>query len=175
MYNVEWMIFPKQHAAMCAMLECFATHPITEAEIRAALQTRNVLGLGAFYLRGTDEEQFVAYLLYEREERQLNLRRIIVHGGHRRRRLGSLLLSKVVAKLSPYRHRRLYHVIRETNVPGQHFLRHEGLTAITPVLRDHFRDYQTNGTAITEDGYEFEFIHPQARKRPGDATVKIAA
>ena len=75
-----------------------------------------------------------------------------VRRSHRRLGIGTQMMDKLVAKLSPERRDKIVLEVRERNLPAQLFFRSLGYRAIS-VLKDFYQD-------TTEDAYLMQFMHP---------------
>jgi ribosomal-protein-alanine N-acetyltransferase len=106
------------------------------------------------------EDHVVGFMIYELHRTRLHLLNFAVAEGHRRRRAGTQMLSKLVAKLSSQRRTRIALEVRETNLAAQLFFRGMGFRAVS-VLRDFYDD-------TTEDAYLMQY-----RYRPEQTEVIV--
>jgi ribosomal-protein-alanine N-acetyltransferase len=97
-------------------------------------------------------------MIYELQKTRLHILNFAVAVDHRRRGVGSQMLTKLIGKLSAQRRNRIILEVRETNVPAQLFFRQCSFRAVS-VLRSYYED-------TPEDAYLMQY-----RYRPKDAEV----
>lgn len=135
--------------------------PWSEEEFAAALRQRNCIAMVAEH-----GANVVGFMMYELTKGQLHLLKLAVHPALRRRGIGAALLRKLRRKLRGDRPKITLH-IRETNLPGQLFLRAGGFKA-TKVARKMFPD-ALSPTLAYEDGYAMEYVLPPLSETADDA------
>jgi ribosomal-protein-alanine N-acetyltransferase len=94
-------------------------------------------------------DSVVAFMIYELHRSRLHMLNFAVMRSHRRLGVGTQMMEKLVAKLTPDRRGRVALEVRETNLPAQLFFRSLGFRA-TSVLKDFYRD-------STEDAYLMQY------------------
>jgi ribosomal-protein-alanine N-acetyltransferase len=77
-------------------------HPWTENDFIDCLRERNVIGMVAEH-----ENRVVGYMLYELWKTRINLLNFAVIPDHRRRGVGTQMISKLLGKLDPKRRNKL--------------------------------------------------------------------
>lgn len=140
--HVRWMI----HRDMPAVLEIegmvFQT-PWTEDEFIQALRQRNCIGMVA-----ERDERVIGYMIYELHKTRLHVLNLAVAPAFQRRGVGSTMVNKLKAKLTPPDFNRRSRIIlecSEANLDGLLFFKSQGFLAVS-VLRDFYAD--TNYDAI---------------------------
>jgi [ribosomal protein S18]-alanine N-acetyltransferase len=143
--NIRWLTRPEIPA--CLEIERRAqARPIPEGRLLATLRKRNVIGQAIF----SDCDRFVrGFCLFALESDHIDILRLSIDPDHQRQGLGRAIAEKLKNKLSTKR-TRLVTRTRETNLPGQLFLRAQGFRA-----RKIDRAYYSNG----DDSYLFVY-HP---------------
>ncbi|MBU6308467.1 MAG: ribosomal protein S18-alanine N-acetyltransferase [Planctomycetes bacterium] len=118
--------------------------PWSEEDFTRCLRQRNCIGMVAELA-----DSVVAFMIYELHRSRLHMLNFAVMRSHRRLGIGTQMMDKLVAKLSPDRRGRIALEVRETNLPAQLFFRSLGFRA-TSVLKDFYRD-------STEDAYLMQY------------------
>jgi len=96
------------------------------------------------------------FVMYEKKYDHFNIINLGVHKDYRRRKVGSLLMSRLKNLLDEKRNYLTFDV-RETNLPTQLFLRNNGFLA-TGVVRDYFKDYWfEEDPPEVEDAFSFRY------------------
>ena len=98
---------------------------------------------------GEVADSVVAFMIYELHRTRLHVLNFAVRRSHRRLGIGTQMLDKLAAKLSPERRNRIVLEVRERNLPAQIFFRSLGYRA-TSVLKDFYQD-------TTEDAYLMQY------------------
>ena len=119
-------------------------YPWTEEEFLCCLRQRNCIGTVAEL-----DHKIVGFMIYELHRTKLHMLNFAVLRSHRRLGVGSRMMEKLMAKLTPDRRGRIMLEVRETNLPAQLFFRSLGFRA-TSVLKDFYQD-------STEDAYMMQF------------------
>ncbi|MFM8284623.1 MAG: ribosomal protein S18-alanine N-acetyltransferase [Planctomycetaceae bacterium] len=117
----------------------------SEEDFTRCLRQRNCIGMVAEMA-----ESVVAFMIYELHRSRLHVINLAVRRSHRRLGIGTLLLDKLAAKLTPDRRDRILLEVRERNLPAQIFFRSLGYRAIS-VLKDFYED-------TTEDAYLMQYV-----------------
>jgi len=118
----------------------------SEQDFINALRHRSRIGIVAVE-DGTDLIR--GYAVYELGKSKLTLLNMAVEPCVRGRGVGSVMLEKIIDKLSPERRTRLICDVRETNLDTQLWLRNRGFKA-TEIIRGHYED-------TDEDAYRFVY------------------
>jgi len=98
---------------------------------------------------GLPNRELVGYTFYQHGKGRINLLRLGVDQDRRHEGIGSQLIERVKGKLRTHRCKVITLVIRETNLPGQLFLKYHGFKALR-VLREFYSD-------TGEDAYYMQF------------------
>jgi ribosomal-protein-alanine N-acetyltransferase len=137
--HVRWMIRRDMTEVIGIEQEAFE-FPWSEEDFTRCLRQRNCIGMVAELA-----DSVVAFMIYELHRSRLHMLNFAVMRSHRRLGVGTQMMEKLVAKLTPDRRGRIALEVRETNLPAQLFFRSLGFRA-TSVLKDFYRD-------STEDAY----------------------
>lgn len=152
--HIRWMI----RRDMAEVLEIEGQgfeFPWSEDDFLRCLRQRNCIGMVAEH-----DDRVVGFMIYELHRTRLHLLNFAVAQDLRRRRTGSQMLGKLLAKLSSQRRTRIVLEVRETNLAAQIFFRNQGFRAVS-VLRDFYDD-------TTEDAYLMQY-----RYRPTESSVTL--
>ena len=141
--HVRWMIRRDMSEVITIEQEAFE-FPWSEEDFTRCLRQRNCIGMVAELA-----DSVVAFMIYELHRSRLHLLNFAVLRSHRRLGIGTQMMEKLVAKLTPDRRGRIALEVRETNLPAQIFFRSLGFRA-TSVLKDFYRD-------STEDAYLMQY------------------
>jgi ribosomal-protein-alanine N-acetyltransferase len=120
----------------------------TEEEFLRCLRQRNCIGMVA-----EQGEKVVGFMIYELCRRRLELLNFAVLPSHRRSRIGTAMVNKLISKLSSHRRNRIATLVRERNLAAQYFFRRQGFLA-TELVRGAYDD-------SGEDGYRMEWDLPE--------------
>lgn len=140
---IRWMIW-RDVPAVLEIEQASFEFPWHEDELVRCLMHFNVIGMVAEV-----DGQIGGYVIYALLSDRIDVLNVAVHPAHRRQRLGTLMMRKLINKLSLYKRTRLELVVRETNLPAQLFFRSCGLRAID-ILRGYYEE-------INEDAYLMQF------------------
>jgi ribosomal-protein-alanine N-acetyltransferase len=121
--------------------------PWSEEDFTRCMRQRNCIGMVAEIA-----DSVVAFMIYELHRSRLHVLNFAVRRSHRRLGIGTQMMEKLVAKLSPERRSRIVLEVRERNLPAQLFFRSLGYRAIS-VLKDFYQD-------TTEDAYLMQYAIP---------------
>lgn len=141
--HVRWMIRRDMPAVLNIESACFE-HQWSEEDFIRCLRQRNGIGMVAEY-----KDEVVGFIVYELHKNRLHLLNFAVDPLFGRSGIGSLMVEKLVGKLSPDRRNRITLYVRESQLDAQLFFKSQGFVAIS-VSRNHYDD----GTA--EDAYLME-------------------
>ena len=142
--QIRWMIRRDMAEILCIEEESFE-FPWADADFTRCLRQRNCIGMVA-EIGGS----VVGFMLYELQRAEVHVLNFAVARSHRRFGIGTGMMTKLMAKLTPQRRDRIELEVRETNLPAQLFFRSLGFRA-TAVLRDFYQD-------STEDAYLMQFL-----------------
>jgi [ribosomal protein S18]-alanine N-acetyltransferase len=141
--HVRWMIRRDMPEVVAIEREAFE-FPWAEDDFTRCLRQRNCIGMVAEMA-----DSVVAFMIYELHRTKLQMLNFAVRRSHRRLGIGTRMMDKLVAKLTPDRRGRIVLEVRETNLPAQLFFRSLGFRA-TSVLKDFYQD-------STEDAYLMQY------------------
>jgi ribosomal-protein-alanine N-acetyltransferase len=131
--RIRYMIRRDMPAVLAIEAQVFE-FPWLEDDFIRSLQQRNCIGMVADY-----EDRVVGFMLYELHKSRIHVLNFAVTDDFRRCGVGSQMIVKLSAKLSPQRRTCIILEVRETNLAAQLFFRENGFRAVS-VLRDHFDD-----------------------------------
>jgi len=108
-----------------------------------------VHGLGHGVMALTNSELFealdlcdeIGFMIYELYKTRIQLLSLAVRKSDLRKGIGTLMVRKLISKLSPLRRTRIATEVRESNLGAQIFFRSHGFRA-TAVIRDFYEDTQ---------------------------------
>ena len=115
------------------------------------------------------DDRVVGFMIYELHKTRIHVLNFAVADGYRRRGVGSQMIAKLIAKLSPQRRSRIVLEVRETNLAAQLFFRENGFRAVS-VLRSYYAD-------TPEDAYLMQYRYRPERQsaaEPGDRVRRLA-
>ena len=115
------------------------------------------------------EDRVVGFMIYELHKTRIHVLNFAVAGDYRRRGVGSQMIAKLIAKLSPQRRSRIVLEVRETNLAAQLFFRENGFRAVS-VLRSFYDD-------TPEDAYLMQYRYrPEkaAAAEPANRITRLA-
>lgn len=141
--HVRWMIRRDMPEVIGIEREAFE-FPWSDEDFTRCLRQRNCIGMVAELA-----DSVVAFMIYELHRSRLHMLNFAVMRSHRRLGIGTQMMQKLVAKLTPDRRGRIALEVRETNLAAQIFFRSLGFRA-TSVLKDFYRD-------STEDAYLMQY------------------
>ena len=144
--HVRWMIRRDMPEVLEIEQEAFE-FPWSEEDFTRCMRQRNCIGMVAEIA-----DSVVAFMIYELHRSRLHVLNFAVRRSHRRLGIGTQMMEKLVAKLSPERRNRIVLEVRERNLPAQLFFRSLGYRAIS-VLKDFYQD-------TTEDAYLMQYGIP---------------
>ena len=141
--HIRWMIRRDMPAVLRIESECFE-FSWTEEDFIRCLRQRNCIGMVAEV-----DGRVVGFMIYELHKSRLHVLNFAVDPAHRRRGIGSQMVSKLLAKLSQERRNRVMLEVRETNLAAQLFFKSLDFKAVS-VLREFYDDAE-------EDAYLMQF------------------
>ena len=144
--HVRWMIRRDMAEVLDIEQEAFE-FPWSDDDFTRCMRQRNCIGMVAEIA-----DSIVAFVIYELHRSRLHVINFAVRRSHRRLGIGTQMMDKLVAKLSPERRDRIVLEVRERNLPAQLFFRSLGYRA-TSVLKDFYQD-------TTEDAYLMQYVLP---------------
>src|SRR3954464_11259589 len=109
--HIRWMIRRDMPEVLQAEQECFEYSWNEEDFLRCLLQ-RNCIGMVA-----EQGEKVVGFMIYELHKAKLHILNFAVIPRHRRARVGTQMVAKLISKLSSHRRTRITLEVRETNLP----------------------------------------------------------
>ncbi len=154
--HVRWMIRRDMPEVVTIEREAFE-FPWSEEDFTRCLRQRNCIGMVAEMA-----DSVVAFMIYELHRTKLHMLNFAVLRSHRRLGIGTRMMEKLLAKLTPDRRGRIMLEVRETNLPAQLFFRSLDFRATT-VLKDFYQD-------STEDAYLMQYaldVLPAERRMAG--------
>ena len=144
--HVRWMIRRDMPEVLEIEQEAFE-FPWSDDDFTRCMRQRNCIGMVAEIA-----DSIVAFMIYELHRSRLHVLNFAVRRSHRRLGIGTQMMDKLVAKLSPERRDKIVLEVRERNLPAQLFFRSLGYRA-TSVLKDFYQD-------TTEDAYLMQYALP---------------
>lgn len=119
--------------------------PWLEEDFIRCLRQRNCNGVVAKH-----KDRVVGFMVYEFYKTQYQVLNLTTAADCLRKGVGSQMVDRLIAKLTPQRRSRIALEVRETNLPAQLFWREQGFRA-TAVWRGFYADH------TPEDAYVFEY------------------
>ena len=157
--HIRWMIRRDMPEVLETETQSFE-FPWSEEDFIRCLRQRNCIGMVAEF-----EERVVGFMIYELHKTRLHILNFAVHSDHRRRGVGSAMVTKLTSKLSHQRRNRILLEVRETNLESQLFFRDAGFRAVS-VLRDFYDD-------TTEDAYLMQYRYQPVEAEVGMPSGRI--
>jgi ribosomal-protein-alanine N-acetyltransferase len=158
--HVRWMI-RRDMPEVLGIEHASFEQPWCEEEFLRVLRQRNCIGMVA-----EQGERIVGFMIYELHRNRIHVLDFAVHADFRRQGVGRQMIAKLVGKLSAQRRNRIALMIRETNVPAQHFYKATGFRAVE-VVREHFAD-------TGEDAYGMVYHLDESILTPPTVVNRIA-
>ncbi|MEN6497323.1 MAG: ribosomal protein S18-alanine N-acetyltransferase [Thermoguttaceae bacterium] len=141
--HIRWMIRRDMPEILAIEQESFE-FPWTEEDFIRCLRQRNCIGMVAEH-----EDRVVGFMIYELNKNRIQVLNFATAADVRRRGVGTLMVAKLIGKLSVQRRTRITLEVRETNLPAQLFFRATGFRAVS-VLRSFYED-------TPEDAYLMQY------------------
>lgn len=159
--HIRWLI-RRDLPEVLAIEEASFEYPWSEVEFVECLKRRNCVGMVAQH-----GQEILGYMIYELTRSGIHLINLAVAPSHRRKGVGTQMITKLISKLSPDHRNRIVLEVRETNLTAQLFFRANGFRAVS-VLRDFYED-------SPEDAYLMEFVlESSAQARPVTGVNRVA-
>ncbi len=161
--HVRWMIRRDMPEVLAIESENFE-FPWLEDDFIRCLRQRNCIGMVAEF-----DDRIVGFMIYELNKNRIRVLNFAVSAEHQRRGIGTQMIAKLIAKLSPQRRSRVVLEVRETNLAAQVFFRSVGFRAVS-VLRGYYED-------TPEDAYLMQFRYrpePQPVEAAGERISRLA-
>lgn len=141
--HIRWMV----RSDMTSVISIASTLEVdrwTEEAFLARLRQRNCIGMII-----EDGNEIMGYMVYELHKTKLVVLSLVVGREWRRRGVGSMLVERLVSKLSSHRRRKARGMVRESDLGAQLFARASGFRA-TKVVHERYDD-------TGEAGYQFDY------------------
>mgnify|MGYP000947739124 CR=1 FL=1 len=161
--QVRWMIRRDMPEVLGIEEEGFE-FPWLDSDFIRCLRQRNCIGMVAEH-----DDRVVGFMIYELHKSRIHVLNFAVASDYRRRGVGSQMIAKLMAKLSPQRRSRIVLEVRETNLPAQLFFRENGFRAVS-VLHGYYAD-------TPEDAYVMQYRYrdePQIISFPAKRFQRMA-
>ncbi len=144
--HIRWMIRRDMPDVMRAERASFE-YAWTEDDFLRCLRQRNCIGMVVEL-----SDRIGGFMIYELHRTRLHLMNFAIHPSVRRTGLGSLMVSKLVYKMTSHRRLKITLAVRERNLAAQMFFRAHGFKA-TRTLSNYYED-------SGEDAYHMELKAP---------------
>jgi len=131
--HVRWLIRRDMPEVLDVENACFE-YPWSKQDFICCMRRRNCIGMVAEH-----DSQVVGFMVYELTKDQLYLMSFAVRPDLQRCGVGTLMISKLISKLSPGRRDKIDLEVRETNLAAQLFLKRMGFVAVA-ILRGYYDD-----------------------------------
>jgi ribosomal-protein-alanine N-acetyltransferase len=156
--HIRWMIRRDMPEVLAIEKNGFE-FPWLEEDFISCLRQRNCIGMVAEH-----DDQVVGFMIYELHKTRIHVLNFVVAKDYQRQGVGSQMLAKLIAKLSPQRRSRIVLEVRETNLAAQLFFRENGFRAVS-VLRSYYAD-------TPEDAYIMQYRY-RPEKTPAQTASRI--
>jgi ribosomal-protein-alanine N-acetyltransferase len=154
--QIRWLI-RRDMAEVLRIEQGSFEFPWTDEDFLCCLRQRNCIGMVAEH-----DHKIVGFMIYELHKSRLNILNFAVAPEMRRHGIGLQMVTRLIDKLSQQRRNEILLEVRERNLEGQLFFRHQGFRAIS-VIRSHYDD-------TDEDAYLMQF----RLDAPADQTAPFA-
>lgn len=141
--QIRWMIRRDMPSVLAIEEESFE-FPWSEEEFIRVLRQRECIGMVAEV-----GEEIAGFMIYELHKNRIHILSFAVHPYFRRERVGTVMVEKLVSKLTYQRRERIVLDVREKNVTAQLFFRQLGFRAVR-ILKSYYDD-------TDEDAYLMEY------------------
>jgi ribosomal-protein-alanine N-acetyltransferase len=152
--HIRWMIRRDMVEVLQIERENFEFAWEDEDFIRC-LRQRNCIGMVAEY-----DNHVAGFMIYELHRTRIHVLNFAVAPEFQRQGVGSQMIAKLIAKLSPQRRSRVLLEVRETNLAAQLFFRENGFRAIS-VLHRYYQD-------TPEDAYLMQYRYRAEKSAAAD-------
>lgn len=144
--QVRWMIRRDLTSVLDIERQGFE-FPWTEEDFLSCLRQRNCIGTVAEI-----KKEIVGFMVYELTKQKINILNFGVSRSYRRQSVGTSMIDRLKAKLSPETRNMITLDVRESNLDAQLFFKANGFEAFN-VLRGNYDD-------TDEDAYQFCYTLP---------------
>ncbi|HVL15360.1 MAG TPA: ribosomal protein S18-alanine N-acetyltransferase [Gemmata sp.] len=144
--HIRWMIRRDMPEVMRTERASFE-YSWTEDDFLRCLRQRNCIGMVA-----EAGDTINGFMIYELHKTRLHVLNFAVHPAHRRAGIGTMMVDKLVYKLTSHRREKITLAVRERNLAAQVFFRSHGFSA-TRLLHNYYED-------SGEDAYHMELHAP---------------
>ena len=144
--HIRWMIRRDMAEVLQIEKESFE-FPWSEDDFIRCLRQRNCIGMVAEH-----DDRVAGFMIYELHRTRLHVLNFAVHPAHRRAGIGTMMVDKLVYKLTSHRREKITLAVRERNLAAQVFFRSHGFSA-TRLLHNYYED-------SGEDAYQMELHAP---------------
>jgi ribosomal-protein-alanine N-acetyltransferase len=144
-FSIRWMVRKDMDQVVQIERLCFGQHAWTTEDFFDALRNRRVISHVAT-LAG-ESDRVIGYAIKLLRPKRIELWNIAVHPEWQRSGIGTLLLHHVARGVGDHGRTELTAQVRDGNLPGQLFLKHNGLVCESIVHRPY--------EACDDDGYVF--------------------
>lgn len=131
--HIRWMIRRDMPEVLAIEADSFE-FPWSEDYFLCCLRQRNSIGRVAEH-----DDRVVGFMVYELNKKHIHILNFAVAADCRRCRIGTQMISKIIAKLSPRKWTRLTLEVREKNLAAQLFFHACEFRAVS-VLRNFYED-----------------------------------
>lgn len=129
---VRWCIKRDMPEILDIERQSFGEFAWSEDDFIRCLRQRNCIGMVA------DCDDLIAgYMIYELHKARLHVLNFAVECDHRRMGIGTMMVNKLIAKLSLQRRSRIHLEVRESNLAALNFFKAQQFRAVS-VLRDFY-------------------------------------
>lgn len=156
--HIRWMIRRDMLSVLNIEGDSFE-FPWVEEEFIRCLRQRNCIGMVAEI-----DDEIVGFMVYELHKSRLHILNFAVCPNHRRIKIGTAMIDKLISKLSFDRRNRITLEIRETNLGGQLFFKESGFRAIS-ILKNFYDD-------TTEDAYLMYYRYRPEESMPRQLQIE---
>ena len=159
--HIRWMIRRDMPEVLTTEVASF-DHSWTEEDFLRCLRQRNCIGMVA-----ETEDRVIGFMIYELHKTRLHVLNFAVHPAIRRTGIGTMMVGKLINKLSTHRRQKITLAVRERNVRAQVFFRGHDFRAVK-VLRNYYED-------SGEDAFQMELWAPTDYADEDDGPVNRIA
>lgn len=157
--HIRWMIRRDMPEVLKIETESFE-FPWAEEDFVRCLRQRNCIGMVAEF-----DDHVVGFMIYELHQERLHILNFCVAREFYRCNVGTVMVQKLISKLSSQRRSRIRLEVRETNLAAQLFFRDMDFRAVS-VLHDFYED-------TVEDAYLMEYRQQADTSKSSAVTNRI--